>query len=113
MQLILYLACIHELYRRKTRQWRNFLVIYLTALCALNTVWMGTSMYSLQATFIDNRNYPGGPIGFIGVQFSLPFNIISNASLVSSNILADGLLVSGYPLYLATYLTIVISSGDV
>lgn len=60
----------------------------------MNTIWTGTSAYGLQLTYIDNRNYPGGILAFLGVEFSLPANVLSLAALVAGNILADALLVS-------------------
>lgn len=57
---------------------------------------MATSAYGLQLTFINNRNYPGGVIVFLGVEFALPANIVSMASYIASNILADGLMVSDF-----------------
>ena len=59
----------------------------------MNTIWTGTSAYGLQLTYIDNRNYPGGILGFLAVEFSLAPNVLSLAAFVAGNILADGLLV--------------------
>lgn len=60
----------------------------------MNTIWTATSAIGLQLTFIDNRNYPGGVIAFLGVEFGLPVNIVSLASYITGNIMADALLVS-------------------
>ena len=60
----------------------------------MNTIWTGTSAYGLQLTYIDNRNYPGGPLGFLAVEFSLTPNVLSLASYIIGNVLADAFLVS-------------------
>lgn len=45
--------------------------------------------------FIDNINFPGGPVGFnTAVEYSLPSPIVSNAAYISGNVFADALLVS-------------------
>ncbi|THV07198.1 hypothetical protein K435DRAFT_643875 [Dendrothele bispora CBS 962.96] len=94
IQLMVYGACIHLLWtKQRTAQSTKFFIPYLTILCALNLVWTATSAYGLQLTFIDNRNYPGGIITFLGVEFALPANIVSLASYISSNILADALMI--------------------
>jgi hypothetical protein len=64
-------------------------------------MWTGVSAYGLQATYIDNRNYPApapdspsGPIAFLGVEFSLPFNVVGQIVFTAENLLADALLVN-------------------
>ncbi|KAJ6612711.1 hypothetical protein B0H10DRAFT_2278854 [Mycena sp. CBHHK59/15] len=103
-QLVLYLACARILWGKmgktsRTRKTSSFLLAYITILCILNTMWTGVSAFGLQATYIDNRNYPaaapdgpGGPIAFLGVEFSLPFNIVGQIVFTAENLLADALL---------------------
>ncbi|KAI0060428.1 hypothetical protein BV25DRAFT_1807362 [Artomyces pyxidatus] len=92
IQLMLYGACVRILWKRQRSHLTIFLICYISVLCAMNTIWTGTSAFGLQATFIDNRNYPGGPYGFLLVEFSLPFNVLSLASYIIGNVLADALL---------------------
>jgi len=114
MQFILYLACIYKLWGGKNRtSYTYFLIGYLSLLNAMNTIWTGTSAYGLQITFIDNRNYPGGPWAFLGIEFSWASNVLSSASLIIGNILADLLLLwrchvifSAAPTRTATYFLI-------
>ena len=68
----------------------------------MNTLWTATSAYGVQITYIDNRNYPGGPLGFLQVEFSLPSNVLSLASYITGNILADALLASLFLLLVAS-----------
>ncbi|TCD67459.1 hypothetical protein EIP91_012376 [Steccherinum ochraceum] len=93
VQFVMYLLCTRALWLRKPKTpstW--FLLGYIFVLNAINTIWTGTSAYGLQLTFIDNRNYPGGPLAFLGIEFSIWQNILSLASLISGNVLADILL---------------------
>lgn len=93
VQLVLYGACVKKLWRRKPRiRFTLFLISYITVLCIMNTIWTATSAYGLQLTYIDYRNYPGGSLGFLRVEFSLPSNVLSLAAYITGNILADALL---------------------
>ncbi|THH32606.1 hypothetical protein EUX98_g1576 [Antrodiella citrinella] len=93
VQFVLYCMCTRALWNHKPRtSFTNFLLAYIFVLNAMNTIWTGTSAYGLQLTYIDNRNYPGGPLGFLGVEFSIPANVLSLAALITGNLLADGLL---------------------
>jgi hypothetical protein len=59
----------------------------------MNTIWTTTSAYGLQLTFIDNRNYPGSVIGFLDIEFALTPNVVSLASYITGNFMADMLMV--------------------
>lgn len=95
VQLVLYIACMRILYRRESRLSATsyFLMSLITVLCAMDTIWTATSAIGLQLTYIDYRNYPGGPLAFLGIEFSMPVNIVSLASYITGNIIADALLV--------------------
>jgi len=93
IQFVLYCMCTKALWKRDPRTpFTNFLMVYIFILNAMNTIWTGTSAYGLQLTFIDYRNFPGGPLGFLGVEFSFTSNVLSLAALIAGNVLADGLL---------------------
>lgn len=68
LQLMLYIACMNALLNRRPGTQRSLLCLYTTSLCFINTLWMSTSLYGLQATFLNFRNYPRGPFGFILVE---------------------------------------------
>ncbi|KAG7098817.1 hypothetical protein E1B28_000722 [Marasmius oreades] len=94
VQLVIYCACIYTLWtKQQSARSTKIFIPYLTLLCLLNLLWTATSAYGLQLTFIDNRNYPGGVIGFLGIEFALPTNVASTASYIASNLLADALMV--------------------
>ncbi|KAJ7869020.1 hypothetical protein B0H13DRAFT_1053555 [Mycena leptocephala] len=94
IQFVLYLACVHILWKRDRRsRLTKMLIPYLTILCIMNTIWTTTSAYGLQLTFIDNRNYPGSVIGFLDIEFALTPNVVSLASYITGNFMADMLMV--------------------
>ncbi|KAJ7229022.1 hypothetical protein GGX14DRAFT_346163 [Mycena pura] len=94
MQLIIYGACVHLLWTKQRHSpLTKIFIPYLTILCLVNLVWTATSAYGLQLTYIDNRNYPGGVIAFLGVEFALPANVANTASFIAENLLADGLMI--------------------
>ncbi|KAH8101231.1 hypothetical protein BXZ70DRAFT_117757 [Cristinia sonorae] len=93
VQFVLYLACVRILWQRKPHsRFTYFLLAYITFLCLMNTIWTATSAYGLQLTYIDNRNFPGGPFAYLQVEFSAPSNVLSLASYIAGNIMADALL---------------------
>ncbi|CAL1714268.1 unnamed protein product [Somion occarium] len=94
IQLVIYTICIRGLLQRKpTTNFTRFLIAYTTCLCAMNTIWTGTCAYGLQLTYIDNRNYPGGgPWAFLQIEFSTPSQLLSCASYIIGNIMADAIL---------------------
>lgn len=80
----------------------------------MNTIWTATSAYGLQATYIDNRNFPGGPFAYLQIEFSTPANVLSLASYIIGNVLADALLVRVHvPFRGEVVYSLLQSSGDV
>lgn len=47
--------------------------------------------------WIDDRNYPGGPIGFLFGAFSDPINTLGSVTYVINNCLTDFMVVSLIP----------------
>ncbi|SRR6266851_537707 len=47
-----------------------------------------------QYMWIDNRNFPGGPLGYYGATQNMWWNVMAFAGGAVANILGDGLLVS-------------------
>ncbi len=46
--------------------------------------------------WIDDRNFPGGPIAFFTTQFSVPINTVGGAAFLLADFLADSALVRSY-----------------
>ncbi|KAK7691657.1 hypothetical protein QCA50_005056 [Cerrena zonata] len=94
IQLVVYCICADALLRRKQKTaFTHFLLGYTTLLCVLNCIFTGSNASGIQQTFIDNRNYPGGPWGYVTVGIvTAPFNFTSEVSYFLGNIMADALL---------------------
>ncbi|KAG7098816.1 hypothetical protein E1B28_000721 [Marasmius oreades] len=104
-QLALWMACMRILWRRVQKATPGkksalYLMVYITILCIIDTIWTAVSTFGLQATFIDNRNYPapdpaspGGPIAYLQVEFSQSFNIVAQVVFTLGSLMTDALLI--------------------
>jgi len=96
VELTLFLICFTLLWRQinqfnKRRQLS--LLAFITAIFILGTLFMGSGAKFTQLSFIENRNYPGGPGAYEQAMFSIPVDELGNAALVIGNFLMDALLV--------------------
>jgi len=69
---------------------------YITILFALGTIGFGGNAKFNEMTYIEDRNYPGGPNAFTAEQYSDTVNIMSFASYVVMSWFADGLVLYRY-----------------
>lgn len=69
------------------------LIAYICALFICGTIFMGAAANMARLSFVDNRNFPGGPAMFETVMFSIPVDNMGNVAFVVANWLADGLMV--------------------
>lgn len=97
VELALFTMCFHLLvkqmnYRNKTRQ--ICLLLFISVLFVLGTIFVGGSMKFAQQAFVEYRNFPGGPAAFEQVMFSDPVDELANISWVVGNWLMDTFLVS-------------------
>lgn len=100
-QLVLYTSCALHLWRhRKTRKRSAFLLAYTTFLLAIETIFMVVQANTVQAVYIDNRNYPGGPWEYFLATQNLAINVIFFATLFVLTFLSD-LLVVSVPYFIA------------
>jgi len=92
-QFIVYLSCMQILWRKKPRRYlTNFLMMYTTMLCIMNILFTGMTYLGAQLAYVNNRNFPGGVLAFIGASEVLPTNVLSITTLVLINNMCDGLL---------------------
>ena len=70
VQTALYFASATFLWQqRKARKSAPWLLIYITVLFILNTIYAGCTARDVQLDYIDDRNFPGGPLQyFLGQQ---------------------------------------------
>lgn len=70
------------------------MLAYITALIIVETIFVAVQARTVQLTYIDNRNYPGGPwVWFLNSQ-SLAVNVMFEATLFILTFLSDLLVVS-------------------
>lgn len=101
---ILFVNCFYLLLQQRDRFNRKVWLIYLiyiSVIFVMGTLFFVSLLVSTQQSFINNRNYPGGPAAYEAVIFSEPLNMMGNAAYVIANWLADGLMVSASSLYSA------------
>ena len=70
------------------------LVSYTAAMFSLLTVLTATNFDVFSISYIDNRQFPGGPGAYMAFVLPTTLNPVPDAMAVFSNWLADGLLVS-------------------
>ncbi|KAG6811457.1 hypothetical protein H0H92_007280, partial [Tricholoma furcatifolium] len=66
-----------------------FLLLYITLLLCVETIFEISQAHTVQMIYIDNRNYPGGPWAYFLATQNLAINVIFIASLFSLTFLAD------------------------
>ncbi|KAF8828481.1 hypothetical protein HHX47_DHR3000115 [Lentinula edodes] len=67
---------------------------YVICTFVFATLFVAGSSKMAQLSFIDYRNYPGGPAAFEEVMFSIPISEMGNVAFVLSNWFADVVVVN-------------------
>lgn len=70
-----------------------WLVAYITWNFILGTFGIAAGAKFNQMTFIDDRNFPGGPNAFVAAEYGNFVNMFGTAAYVVLNWFADGLVV--------------------
>jgi Ni/Fe-hydrogenase subunit HybB-like protein len=92
MSVVLFAMTVYLLQKHKKRKnskKHTALTIYVSILFVLSSVYQGTLQEWTQLSFIDWRNFPGGPSEFQDVMFSMPVDMGANTTLVISNWFCD------------------------
>ena len=89
MSTVLFFMSFHLLRMRpsknsKAGNWkkRAGLLIYITIIYILSILYMAGLLQFTQQSFIDDRNYPGGPDTYEEVEFSVPVDMLGNSVMV-------------------------------
>lgn len=69
-------------------------LVFVFLLFGLATLNIAFNMRQCQQTYVNNRNYPGGPLAYLLEQGASPVIIAGNAETIVISFLADALLVS-------------------
>lgn len=98
--LVLSFTCTHMLLqgrgagaRNMSRLRRNALLGYVLFVTIIGTLFMAGCAAMTQLSFIDNRDFPGGPANYEETMFSIPIDEIGNVAFVLANWCADAMLV--------------------
>ncbi len=99
--LPLFCICAYELCLqiRKTDRRRVSLLNLgcITVLLVLSTLYLASNAYTAQLSYVNDRNYPGGPAVFADVIFYLPVSIMGLFSFFAINWITDIVLVTLFP----------------
>ena len=95
VQVILYCNCASRFWKQRNCQWKYtfFRLAYITVLLILATLNMATAIWVLVDMYIENRNYPGGPMAYF-LATHQPLGSAVFGSLFASNFMGDLLVVS-------------------
>jgi hypothetical protein len=89
----LFIWTFYLLWNGKRTQADIFFLLYISVLFLLGNIGNGTNIKFGEMTFIDDRNYPGGPNAFFVEQSINPIAVICNTTYIVNSWLQDGLLV--------------------
>ncbi|KAJ6482590.1 hypothetical protein C8R45DRAFT_1062954 [Mycena sanguinolenta] len=93
VHLTLFVQCAHALYvGRKSRRHNWELMAFIFIIFALGNIGNATSIFYAQKTFIDDRNYPGGPGAFFFEQSTQWSGVVCNSVYIVNTWFQDGLL---------------------
>ena len=82
------------------------LILFVFLIFCINTLFIGVLIQFTQQSFIDDRNFPGGPAAYEIVESLIPINVAGNTALIVITMLADALLVRfKHPTYYCAVLT--------
>ncbi|TFK24220.1 hypothetical protein FA15DRAFT_756680 [Coprinopsis marcescibilis] len=88
----IFYQCIFVILERTKRRPAKWLLVYTIAMFVLATTGFGANTKFIQLTFIDYRNYPGGPNAFTVEEYNHWVNMLAFVSYVLMSWLADGLV---------------------
>ena len=94
VHLTIFFLCFRLLWKepRKTTK-TYFLLTYISCSFILGTLAISSSSVITQYTFIDDRNFPGGPSAFAAQDFSIGIQSMGDFCSVIGNWFTDALLV--------------------
>ncbi|KAF7338957.1 hypothetical protein MVEN_01971900 [Mycena venus] len=90
IQLLLYTNCALFLWKRRKHGWLpSVLLIYMTAMLLIESLFIAVQARTVQMIYIDNRNFPGGPWQFFLLTQFAAVNVIFDATLFVLTFLSD------------------------
>lgn len=92
VHLTLFIWCFHLLLRKKKSRSEYLLMIYVVLLFIMGNIGNGTNIKVGELTFVDNRNFPGGPNEYFS-QGGGTVGLTCNVIYIINTWFQDGLLV--------------------
>ncbi|KAF7376505.1 hypothetical protein MSAN_00066500 [Mycena sanguinolenta] len=90
IQLTLWVNCALFLWKRgKHSRLSMLLLIYMTTMLLIESLFVAVQARTVQFIYIDNRNYPGGPWAFFLASQKAAINVIFYATLFLLTFLSD------------------------
>ncbi|TFK55495.1 hypothetical protein OE88DRAFT_626895 [Heliocybe sulcata] len=92
IHIIVFATCEYYLFKERKKTNSKW-IVFVLALFILSSLNITLNMNFAQHTWIDDRNYPGGPLAFLLEQQSRFTNTIGNSASITTTFLANGLLI--------------------
>ncbi|KAF8351032.1 hypothetical protein F5887DRAFT_935603, partial [Amanita rubescens] len=91
VQLVLYGSCALYLWKQRNRQGKLvfFRLAYITILIILESLIIATSTWVIESMYIQNRDYPGGPMAWFLAVSNEPVDIIFYWSFFALTFMSD------------------------
>ena len=81
------------LWKAEGRKFRVSRIIIISALFILDAIYVACTARELQLAYIDNRDFPGGPLQYFLDNPTIPANTVAVSVFFLANIIADAFLV--------------------
>jgi hypothetical protein len=97
MEVILFAMSVSLLWtarKRDNTRMNTGLIIYITIIFILSTLYMAGLLQFTQQSFIDDRNIEGGPSEYENVMYSMPIDMLGNVTMVMLTWMCDIINVS-------------------
>ncbi|KAF8623262.1 hypothetical protein AX15_006437 [Amanita polypyramis BW_CC] len=94
VQLVLYVTCVLHLWSQRKRRGKIAisLLIYVTLLLIIESFLVASCTWIVEDMYINNRNYPGGPLAYF-LETNLPGYNMLLATLLCLTFLSDLLVI--------------------
>lgn len=93
IQFVLFISCVRYLWGNwRERASSRILLVYISVIFVLSTMFLGVQARTVQLAYIDNRNFPGGPWAWFLSTQELAVNVIFYATFFLMTFLADALV---------------------
>ncbi|KAJ3574053.1 hypothetical protein NP233_g2024 [Leucocoprinus birnbaumii] len=100
VHLTLFIWCFHLLLRKKKSRPDYLLMLYVSLLFVMGNIGNGTNIKVGELTFVDNRNFPGGPNAYFGTGAG-PVGLTCNVVYIINTWFQDGLLLYRFWMFFA------------